>query len=421
VFWKPGVNTGIQRTVRNISASLPYFPQRAECVSIVLANDRVYGIENLSQAMSRKSFCFRFDARLHQLNGLIHPDGRLSWKMPAAMISRIVRVPLTLALRALAKAGCDPLAQSGFPLVPRPGDHLVLLDSNWHKGYFGQIEKLKAKNLKITAVIYDVLPLTRPEFFANRLHAIYDNWFSWVIQHADTFACISRSVCDEVRLEVSKRLGLAEAAKRNIFHFYLGSELDLQTPCKPLSAEVSRVFSTEESLFLAVGTIEPRKNHAYLLDTFDLLWESGANSKLCLVGSAGWKCDEIVRRIQRHPNLGSKLFWLDKLDDDGLDYAYRHADALLISSHAEGFGLPIVEALQRGLPVMASDIAVFREIGGDFVAYFDLANPQSLVDLVQAYERTRTIPCFRSPQEWRWIDWKDSAKQLVDGVISSAA
>jgi Glycosyltransferase len=122
----------------------------------------------------------------------------------------------------------------------------------------------------------------------------------------------------------------------------------------------------------------------------------------------------------KHPRYGKSLFWFKNLDDDGLEYAYGHADALIMSSHAEGFGLPIVESLQRGLPVMASDIPVFREVGSDFVAYFDLAHPQSLVNLVQAYERTRAIPGVRSPREWRWIDWKDSAKQLVDRVISGA-
>ena len=88
-----------------------------------------------------------------------------------------------------------------------------------------------------------------------------------------------------------------------------------------------------------------------------------------------------------------------------------------MSSHAEGFGLPIVEALQRGLPVMASDIPVFREIGGEFVAYFDLGDSKSLEKLVLTYERTRLVPAVRPLQEWRWLDWKESAKQLMDGVM----
>ena len=169
-----------------------------------------------------------------------------------------------------------------------------------------------------------------------------------------------------------------------------------------------------------VGTLEPRKNHAYVLDVFDKLWREGSKSKLCLIGGIGWKCEALVDRIRQHPQRNGKLFWFAKLDDNGLDYAYCHADALLISSHAEGFGLPIVEALQRGLPVMAGDIPVFREVGGDFVAYFDLTDPKSLEALVTSYHRDKADLAPRPPAEWRWIDWRDSANQLVAAATSGA-
>ena len=68
---------------------------------------------------------------------------------------------------------------------------------------------------------------------------------------------------------------------------------------------------------------------------------------------------------------------------------------------------------------MASDIPVFREIGGEFVAYFDLKDPSSLMELVLSYERTGKFAAgVRSPRDWSWMDWKDSANQLIDGVTS---
>jgi alpha-1,2-rhamnosyltransferase len=66
---------------------------------------------------------------------------------------------------------------------------------------------------------------------------------------------------------------------------------------------------------------------------------------------------------------------------------------------------------------MASDIPVFREIGDEFVAYFDLKDPSSLMELVLSYERAGKFSAsVRLPTDWRWMDWKDSAKQLIDGV-----
>jgi alpha-1,2-rhamnosyltransferase len=317
----------------------------------------------------------------------------------------------------IRKAGFSPLSTQATPLAVKTSDHLVLLDSTWQEQYFEQLERLKAHGTKITAVVYDIIPLTNPEFFQKRLRDIYAKWFDWVVEHADGFACISKTVCDELRGVAEEHRNGEMPERRAFSYFHLGSELDLKSGDTNPPSELAAVFASRAPVFLSVGTLEPRKNHFYLLDAFDALWESGSNVRLCLVGNIGWKCEELMGRIANHPRAGGSLFWFKKLGDDGLEYAYRHADVLVMSSHAEGFGLPIVEALQRGLPVMASDIPVFREIGGDFVAYFDLADPKCLAKLVHAYERSKALAGVRSPEEWRWIDWKDSARQLVDCLI----
>jgi len=74
--------------------------------------------------------------------------------------------------------------------------------------------------------------------------------------------------------------------------------------------------------------------------------------------------------------------------------------------------------MQRGLPVMASDLPVFREIGGDFMAYFDLSAPQTLAALIQAFEATGEFPAARPVREWQWIDWNGAAQQLINGALA---
>ena len=100
-----------------------------------------------------------------------------------------------------------------------------------------------------------------------------------------------------------------------------------------------------------------------------------------------------------------------------LEFAYSNARALVFPSHAEGFGLPLVEAMQRGLPVMASDIPVFREVGQDFMAYFDLHDPGSLVERVKAFELSGQFPAARAVEHWQWIDWAAAAGQLVTRTL----
>jgi alpha-1,2-rhamnosyltransferase len=103
---------------------------------------------------------------------------------------------------------------------------------------------------------------------------------------------------------------------------------------------------------------------------------------------------------------------MDDVTDTELDYCYTHAKALLFSAIVEGFGLPIIEALHKGLPVFASDIPVFHEVGGAYVSYFDQTTPASLVSLLQAYEASGTFPA-KLPTGFTWPGWSASTAELI--------
>jgi alpha-1,2-rhamnosyltransferase len=200
-------------------------------------------------------------------------------------------------------------------------------------------------------------------------------------------------------------------------YFHLGSELDLSEACAAVESRLTRVFKTPEPVFLMVSTIEPRKNHDYLLDAFERAWASGSQARLCIAGRIGWKCDALLARVRNHPQLNQRLFMFNDLSDTSLEHAYSHASALVFPSWVEGFGLPLVEAMQRGLPAMGSDIPIFREIGGEFMAYFDLAEPQSLADLVTGFERSGQFPAALSVAEWQWIGWREASAQLAERTL----
>jgi len=217
-----------------------------------------------------------------------------------------------------------------------------------------------------------------------------------------------------VRAELQRRLGSEQTGKRWFDYFHLGSELDLQSVEVAVEPRLERLFATPEPVFLMVSTIEPRKNHDYLLDAFDHAWANGSKARLCIAGRIGWKCDTLLARIRHHPELNRRLFMFNDLSDTSLEHAYAHASALVFPSFVEGFGLPLVEAMQRGLPAMGSDIPVFREIGGEFMAYFDLQAPQSLADLVQSFERSGRFPAARDVSDWQWNGWREASAQLAE-------
>ena len=429
VFRNPRVNSGIQRVVRNIVRNLDSVADKAECIPVIFARGRLYKVTKLTPDETDDSLLSRIYELLERLNGAFwRAHGRYEnhWPMTRAnnirygfyLFCRILNLPIALAMHSLRLLGFDPLLLRAEPFESHAGDQLILLDSSWHESHFGQIEQLKRQGVGIVAVLYDLIPLTRPDFFDARLGAVFSTWFDWISHTANGYMAISRSVRDQLKSELSKRLGVTEAAKPWYGYFHLGSELDLAREELPPSEELTRLFEAVPPVYLAVSTIEPRKNHTYLLDAFELLWAQQMPVRLCIIGRVGWKCNALIKRIEEHPELGQRLFMFNELDDSDLEYAYLRAKALVFSSHDEGFGLPLVEAMQRGLPAFGSDIPVFHEVGGEYMAYFDLQDPQTLANLVTRFEKSGDFPAAGQLTDWQWIGWSGACGQLIDGILA---
>lgn len=434
VYEHPGDNSGIQRVVRNIIRTLDQDAISVECVPIMMHRGQLYQVLSLAPLRGDKVrgiYQYLITTLDHLRNRYWYWHSRLERLWPlrkSRQLRRLIYLPFRIGsllfagplrlLTWLNRHG-EPAPQRAVPLQIQEGDQLLLLDSSWHDDLFPLADRLKAQGVGIISVIYDLIPLTHPQFCDEGLVRVFDRWFDWIAQTADGFMAISQTISRQVEAELQRRLGEKEASRRWHGHFYLGSELDLSTQHSNVQPELERVFNGEAPVYVMVSTIEPRKNHGYLLDAFDLLWKQGSDVRLCIIGKIGWKCDALIQRIKRHPQWNKRLFMLNQANDRSLEHAYSHARALIFPSHVEGFGLPLVEAMQRGLPAMASNIPVFREVGGEFMAYFDLAKPESLATLVNAFEQSGAFPALRPLQEWRWIDWHEACRQLIEGVLSN--
>ena len=121
--------------------------------------------------------------------------------------------------------------------------------------------------------------------------------------------------------------------------------------------------------FLMVGTVEPRKGHRQALAAIEKLWATGRYQSRDhrQEGVEDRRSGEADQNAPKHNN---RLFWLQGVSDEMLDHVYRSAHALLAASEGEGFGLPLIEAAHYGLPIIARDIPVFREVAGEHAYYF---------------------------------------------------
>ncbi|WP_373386659.1 glycosyltransferase family 4 protein [Pseudomonas alcaligenes] len=436
VYEHPKDNSGIQRVVRNVINHLGRVDAGVECIPVMMHAGQLYRVISLTPLRAdlrgglRKALIVKLEhalarfwwwhSRFERLWPLSEEGlARRLWRLFGRMLALTLFVPIKIARYFCPSTA--PAPERAIPFEAQAGDQLLMLDSSWHADFFPLAEGLKAKGVGIISVIYDLIPLTHPQFCDEGLVKVFDRWFDWVAKTADGFMAISQTISRQVAEELERRLGPREARQRWHGHFYLGADLDLARDRAVREHSLASLFQGDGPVYLMVSTIEPRKNHQYLLDAFELLWEQGSPARLCIIGKVGWKCQDLIRRIQRHPEWKKRLFMFNQADDSSLEYAYANSTALVFPSHVEGFGLPLVEAMQRGLPVMASDIPVFREVGGDFMAYFDLQAPSSLAELILEFEKSKAFPARRSISEWSWIDWLESSRQLIRGSLAGVS
>jgi glycosyltransferase involved in cell wall biosynthesis len=128
-----------------------------------------------------------------------------------------------------------------------------------------------------------------------------------------------------------------------------------------------------EPYFVMLGTIEPRKNHWLLLQVWRKIIERlGVQApRLVIIGQRGWECENVVDLLERCAPLRGVVTELPACSDADLATYLKHSLALLFPSFTEGYGLPLVEAMALRVPVIASDLAVFREIAGGIPDYLD--------------------------------------------------
>lgn len=422
------VNSGIQRVVRNVINNLPAVADMCEAIPVLIKNDQIYQVKRLSPLWPDNEIMLWRDRLEKTRNYYWHLHARAAQLLPFRKSRNLARL-LYLVFRLFSVGYMVPFAWvllleglyvnkgRAVPLVLHADDVLVLLDSSWHSDCFAVVERLKHKGMQVVAVIYDLIPITHPQFCDEPLVEVFKHWFSWIAKTADGFVFISEAIEHDCRSYIENTYGQHVADSRWYTHFHLGSDLDLLNETADVRVHVSNVFAQGKPVYLMVSTIEPRKNHVYLVDAFDALWKQGVDVCLCFVGRVGWKCDDLLMRIRAHPELNRRFFMLNDLTDFELEYCYKQSRALVFPSHVEGFGLPIVEAMQRGLPVLASDIPVFREIGADYCAYFTLDDVDSLCRHIVAIERGGEFPAEKPLNNWSWLSWKQSTRQLFERIL----
>jgi glycosyltransferase involved in cell wall biosynthesis len=278
------------------------------------------------------------------------------------------------------------------------------------------------RGVKVWFVVYDLLPVLLPQvLFPEGAQAMHQNWLGTITQF-DGVVAISRAVADELA-EWLKAFGAKRERPLSLGWFHLGADVEQSVPTTGLPSDAQQVLQAlaNRPSFLMVGTVEPRKGHAQTLEAFEQLWADGADVNLVIVGKQGWMVEALVNKLRTHTERGKRLFWLEGISDEYLEKVYAASTCLIAASYGEGFGLPLIEAAQHKLPLIARDIPVFREVAGEHAFYFDNSrDPAVIAKAVRAWLALHRAGTAPSSQGLPWLTWRQSAERLLEIVLGQA-
>nr|WP_256731274.1 glycosyltransferase family 1 protein [Sphingomonas sp. dw_22] len=301
------------------------------------------------------------------------------------------------------------------PVPPTNAARVVLQVSPHHLQHPAVVAgKLRRERAQFVCMVHDIIPISHPEYARPNGPERHSRRLRTIENYADGILTNSHATLESL-------LGRADMEFRprpaRVAHFGVDARLS-QPPSQGWP---------DGNYFVCLSTIEPRKNHLLLLH----IWRSMVDALgtvgtpvLYLVGRRGWENENIVDLLERCPGLQGCVRELPRLPDNRLRQLLAGARALLMPSFAEGFGMPVAEALAAGVPVIASDIPAHREAGGTVPDYFDPIDAvgwrQAILDYCAPASRRRAAQKMRLAG-WRPKTWEAHVQSALSFVEEVAA
>lgn len=442
------LNTGIQRVVRNIASRPGLIEELSGCAAIpvIIKNNRLFRAD--IGAIPRtpwflhgvKGFFVRAEAatkRFFPEHGVISRHGNgfkrekdpvegnpVSaeiktggyWGIARNLLKKIyVKMNLACVYRRSRSASMEEF-------FPGEGDVVFFPDVFWTSFYDINevISTYKNRGAKTAVLVHDLIPIRCSGRCESRFAAMFKKKLDGIARQTDLIFTISGS--EKINIErYLKELGISGLP---VEFFYPGADFGGVERSGGADKDILNMLRNKFPgifkpgiLILMVGTIIPTKNHPFVVKAFERLRAEGLEAKLILIGKYDASPTSIISIIKNSHYFGKSLFLCGTVSDEELESLYGVADALVIASEAEGFGLPIIEGAVKGIPVVASDIPVFREIGAKLqnIYYFTLGDENSLISAIKevaAAGRSFLTGEGSGVAGCPWIGWDESVSIL---------
>ena len=309
------------------------------------------------------------------------------WAGSAASGERAMIARLVAASRRFRSTG------PRFSIIPS--------HQNWHRRSW--LEELRGKDGRLALFLHDTIPADYPEYARTGGAERHQERLRNGLAVADGFIVNSAATLNSLHRFSAPGQPPPQAVIAPIGLNSLPSPGPVDLPDRPY--------------FVCLGTIEPRKNHLLLLHLWRQFGEAQLGNTgpdrapaLLVIGRRGWENENIIDLLDRSRGLKGLVHELNAVGDEQLSAYVRGARAVLMPSFAEGFGMPVSEALAAGTPVIAADLPVFRETAGDVPLYIDpldgIGWKQAILAYSQPDSHLRRGQCERI-KSWKPPLWQD--------------
>ncbi len=292
---------------------------------------------------------------------------------------------------------------------------LLELDAVWNSEVKREIlyPKLKNNSFTIYNFIYDLIPILFPEYMRDNTKENFSLFLKVVSQYSDKIFFDSNSS----RNDFEKLVESKNQKKVEKKVLYLGSDFKCQNL---FSEKYKKLLSKQFILF--VGTIEPRKEHNIVLESFEELYKDYQDLNLVFIGSLGWKMDGFINKLNTHPLKNISIFHFQDLNNNELSLFYENAYIVTYLSKYEGYGLPIAESLSYGNITIVSKNSSMPEVGKNYADYLDINKSSELTKTIKNYLENQKDYKSRVTfikKNYKKLYWKDFYILLKNDLLKS--
>ncbi|OGH13693.1 MAG: hypothetical protein A2860_04580 [Candidatus Levybacteria bacterium RIFCSPHIGHO2_01_FULL_37_33] len=262
--------------------------------------------------------------------------------------------------------------------------------------------------------ILDVSYLHFPKLFKKRDLYQLKLWGRYSIKKAKKIITISKSS----KNDIIKAYGVSEN-KISVIYPGVKSEIQSASWRTKLKMQNSKLlkekYRVKGDYILFVGTLQPRKNIERLVEAFSRLKSKVKNLNLVIIGKKGWMYEDILNAPEKY-NVSDRVKFLDSVSDEELPVFYQNAICFVLPSLYEGFGLPVLEAMKYGCPVITSNVSSLPEAGGDAALYF---NPENVNDIAEKIKKVIEDKTLREEmiqkgyQQIKKFSWEKTARETL--------